>query len=136
MKKRVVALTLLAAFLSILGSSGWSGQTLIAQAETLYGESGWQVSFTEEEMLESNFGASDLDDAISGLQPGDNIIFTLHLKNEHKEAADWYMTNKVLYSLEDRSANSGTSGGAYTYVLTYIDKDKKEQVLFSRTGAS
>ncbi len=131
MKKRVVALTLLAAFLSILGSSGWSGQTLIAEAETLYGESGWQVSFTEEEMLESNFGASDLDDAISGLQPGDNIIFTLHLKNEHKEAADWYMTNKVLYSLEDRSANSGTSGGAYTYVLTYIDKDKKEQVLFS-----
>ena len=133
-KKRVVALMLWAAVavLSVLEpsvDSPW--RPLAVRAETLYGESGWQVRFTEEEALESNFGASDLDEAVSGLQPGDTIIFTLNLKNEHKEAADWYMTNKVLYSLEDRSANSGTSGGAYTYVLTYIDRDKKEQVLFS-----
>lgn len=40
------------------------------------------------------------------------------------------MTNKVLYSLEDRSANSGASGGAYTYRLVYTDKDNNESVLF------
>ena len=32
--------------------------------------------------------------------------------------------------MEDRSANSGTSGGAYAYRLAYTDKDGRETVLF------
>ena len=40
------------------------------------------------------------------------------------------MTNEVLYSLEDRSANAGTSGGAYTYKLAYTGPDGEEDILF------
>lgn len=99
-------------------------------ADTFYGDSGWHVAFTSQKTMESNFKTSDLDEAVSGLQPGDNIIFTLTLQNDYQETTDWWMTNEVLHSLEDSSANSRTHGGAYTYKLTYIDKNSKIYVLF------
>ncbi|MCI8513297.1 MAG: hypothetical protein HFI93_01500 [Lachnospiraceae bacterium] len=101
------------------------------RAETVEGSSGWQVVFTSENQMESNFKTQELDEKVSGLLPGDSIVFTIHLENRNENATDWYMTNKVLYSLEDRSANTGTSGGAYTYELIYTDKEGKENVLFS-----
>lgn len=81
------------------------------QAETFYGDEGWRVVFTEEKEMESTFRTSDLNDVIAGMQPGDRVIFSLGLSNENAAETDWYMTNKVLYSLEDRSANGATSGG-------------------------
>lgn len=107
------------------------GMTQGVSAETFYGNSDWKVTFTGEKKMESNFRTADLNDAVGGLQPGDNIIFTMNLSNANDTATDWYMTNKVLYSLEDRSANRGTSGGAYTYVLTYTDKNGAVNTLFS-----
>lgn len=100
-------------------------------AETLHGSSDWSVSFTDEEKMVSSFKTNDLDDTIYGLQPGDNAIIKINLKNQNKASTDWYMTNEVLYSLEDRSANAATGGGAYTYRLTYTDKKGQETVLFS-----
>ena len=98
-----------------------------AQAETYYGDDSWHVAFTPEEEMESTFKTADLDEVVSGLQPGDNVIITLALENRHKETTDWYMTNKVLYSLEDRSANSATGGGAYTYRLAYTAREGETQ---------
>ncbi len=106
------------------------GCVLPVHAETFYGDKDWHVAFTQEEEMESNFKTADLDEVVGGLQPGDNIFITLALENAHKDTTDWYMTNKVLYSLEDRSANSATGGGAYTYRLTYIDAAGVETVLF------
>ena len=123
MKRRLISL-LLACF--CLG-----GIAMDVRAEDYHGEDGWTVSFTAESAMESNFRTADMDDAVSGLQPGDTITFELDLKNENSTATDWYMTNKVLYSLEDRSANRGTAGGAYTYVLSYKDHNGEETLLFS-----
>lgn len=103
---------------------------MTAYAETSHGNSNWSVVFTKDKKMETNFKTADLDEVIYGLQPGDNVIITLKLKNENKSATDWYMTNKVLYSLEDRSKNSATSGGAYTYKLTYKGPDGKTNTLF------
>ena len=100
------------------------------QAETFYGDEGWRVVFTEEKEMESTFRTSDLNDVIAGMQPGDRVIFSLGLSNENAAETDWYMTNKVLYSLEDRSANGATSGGGYTYRLVYTDHTGAETVLF------
>ena len=81
--------------------------------------------------MESTFRTADLDDAVSGLQPGDDITFTLRLSNDSEAVTDWYMTNRVLYSLEDRSTNAATAGGAYTYFLSYTNAAGEENVLFS-----
>ena len=114
----------------ILALGLFLGCMVPARAETYYGDDSWHVAFTPEEEMESTFKTADLDEVVSGLQPGDNVIITLALENRHKETTDWYMTNKVLYSLEDRSANSATGGGAYTYRLAYTDKAGTETVLF------
>ncbi len=101
-----------------------------AQAETYYGDENWKVAFTSEDKMESSFSTADINDVIGGMQPGDNVIITLNLKNENRTTTDWYMRNEVLYSLEDRSTNKETSGGAYTYRLVYTDKDGKVNTLF------
>ncbi|WP_300773665.1 hypothetical protein [uncultured Acetatifactor sp.] len=99
-------------------------------AETFYGDDSWSVVFNAEKQMVSSFSTADINDVVGGMQPGDNVIVTLRLKNENPTATDWYMQNEVLYSLEDRSANSQTGGGAYTYRLTYTDHTGAVQTLF------
>lgn len=99
-----------------------------AAAESYTGGSDWNVQFTGQQMV-SNFKSSDMDEAIYALQPGDSVLFTLALKNTGSYTTDWYMTNKVLSSLED--SQSVANGGAYTYVLTYTNPLGVQQVLYS-----
>ena len=113
MKKRVFSLLLVLCLLSAL--------SVCASAETFYGNSNWVVTYTTDKRLDSNFKSSELDDAQAGLQPGDTLIMTITLSNKNAKTTDWYMTNKVLKSLEDQSANSATYGGGYTYILSYTD---------------
>ncbi len=112
-----------------------SGLTALAMvlpvhAETFYGDDSWSVVFNAERQMVSTFSTSDINDVVGGMQPGDNVIVTLKLKNDNPTATDWYMQNEVLYSLEDRSANKETGGGAYTYRLTYTDHTGEVQTLF------
>ena len=99
-----------------------------ARAEHLTGKDGWNVTFTTENKLVSNFRTADYNDPVAGLQPGDDITFTVTLQSQNEQTADWYMTNEVLHSLEDRS-KSGSKGGAYSYTLTYIGP-KQTRVLY------
>ena len=114
----------------LLAVSLLASMAMTAYAETSHGNPDWAVTFTSEKKMVSNFKTADLNDVILGIQPGDNVIITLALKNENNTATDWYMTNEVLYSLEDRSTNKETSGGAYTYRLVYTDKDGEVNTLF------
>lgn len=114
----------------LLAVSLLASMAMTAYAETSHGNPDWAVTFTSEKKMVSNFKTADLNDVILGIQPGDNVIITLALKNENNTATDWYMTNEVLYSLEDRSANAGTSGGAYMYKLAYTGPDGEEDILF------
>ncbi len=104
--------------------------TVPSFGQTFRGADDWLVTFTTDEKMVSNFKTSDMDDSLNSLQPGDNAIFTVKLKNEHSTTTNWYMSNKVLYSMEDRSANSNTEGGAYTYRLVYKGPSGTENVLF------
>jgi len=106
-----------------------AGAPLAARAETSYGQSGWQVIFTEDKKMKSNFKNSDISDTAYNLQPGDNAMISLALKNQNRTATDWYMKNTVLSSLEDYAESA--SGGAYTYVLTYTDSQGSVNTLYS-----
>jgi hypothetical protein len=102
----------------------------VVNAEEITGADNWKVVFTADEKMDSNFTTSSLTEALSGQQPGDTAVFTVALQNGHSSDTDWYMTNKVLYSLEDRSNNKNTGGGAYTYVLTYTDSKGEVSTLY------
>ena len=110
MRKKTMRYLLLAGLLFFMPAT--------ARAESLTSER--NVSFTKDNKLESDYAGSDLDSAVYGLQPGDDITITLNLKNENPAAANWYMTNEVLQSLEE-TTGSNASGGAYEYELAYTD---------------
>lgn len=123
MKKRILGLSLT---LLLIG-----GMTLPVRAESFTGGSDWQVVFTNDKKMESNFKTSDMDESISDLEPGDDVVFTVKLQNDNDVTTDWWMTNEVLKSLEDDSANSATGGGAYGYVLLYTDKTGQVVTLYN-----
>ena len=100
-----------------------------ARAESFEGKEGLYVTFTAAKEVESNFTASDFTDSISALQPGDEITFSVAVSNRHPETVDWYMSNDVIHSLEDRKA--AAAGGAYTYVLTYEAPGRDPRVLYN-----
>ena len=110
MRKRLLTLVLLAGTLICAPAA--------ARAETLTSER--NISFTSDNKLSEDRSAADMNSAVYELQPGDDITITLNLKNDNASAANWYMTNEVLQSLEE-TAGSGASGGAYEYELTYTD---------------
>lgn len=120
MRKRLLSLLLCILLLWLL--------SVPAVADHFEGKEGWTVEFTEREYMEINFSTWEYDDPVAGLQPGDDITFTVTLLNSNRQTVDWYMTNKVLHSLEDRSKTA--AGGAYSYLLTYIAQDGTERVLF------
>lgn len=98
------------------------------KAEYYTGGDGWSVTFNGSAM-ESTFKNADIDDAIYALQPGDTVELHLALSNSYSETTDWYMSNEVLQSLED--SQTVAEGGAYTYILTYIDPDGTSTLLYS-----
>ena len=59
---------------------------------------------------------ADLNDYLSGMEPGDSVLFTVTLKNNGTEDADFWMKNDAIQSFED---NSEASGGAYMYILSF-----------------
>ncbi len=99
-----------------------------ARAESLTAES--NVSFTSENKLAADYTSADMNNAVYNLQPGDDITITLNLKNENAMAANWYMTNEVLQSLEETTGSEAT-GGAYEYELAYTDPGGAREVLFT-----
>ena len=88
-------------------------------AEDYTGGSGWKVQFTGNAMT-SNFTSADIAAAVHALPPGDSVTISLSLENSSNGDTQWYMTNKVLSSLEDSS--EAARGGAYTYELSYTDE--------------
>ncbi len=101
------------------------------RAETRTGSDKWSVTFTKDKEMDSTFKTSDLDEVIYGMQPGDEAKLTMKLSNENEATTDWYMTNKVINSLEDTSKDKETAGGAYTYILTYTNPDGEVRELFN-----
>lgn len=105
-----------------------SGNAMRAHAEHYEGDPDWTVSFTGTG-IETNFRTADINDAIYNLQPGDSIDISLTLKNTAVESVDWWMTNKVLRSLED--TQEVAKSGGYTYTLAYQPKGETLRTLYS-----
>lgn len=92
----------------------------------------YYCTFTTGKKLDSNFKTKDMYNQFAGMQPGDYTDIAIDIKNENSNTVDWYMTNKVLKTLEDTREADALSGGAYTYILTYKNKNSgEEKTLFS-----
>ena len=121
MKKRL-KLLLLTVFICM--SAG-----ITVMADELTGDNNWLVEFNSDKQMVSNFASSNFDDVLDYMQPGDSALFTVEIKNSYESETDWYMTNKVLKSLED--ASNTATGGAYSYMLTYTGPKGNKITLYN-----
>ena len=104
-----------------------------AMAEHLTGASNWNVTFTPEEKMVDNYSEQQWADDMSGLQPGDDITFTVNLSHKHGTSADWYMSNEVLKSLEEGDKGGDATGSGYEYLLEYKGPSKSKTLYDSKT---
>lgn len=106
--------------------------TVPAQAKEFSNDgTNWQVSFTADKKMTSNFTTSQINELLYGMQPGDTAEITLTLGNQNEESTDWYMTNTIIKSLEDRK--EAAKGGAYSYYLAYSGPSG-ERVLYDSSN--
>lgn len=100
-----------------------------AHAEVFNSTEKWTVTFTSNQKMESNFTSQEITEFVGTMQPGDTANISVTLRNKYSEDTDWYMTNKVISSLEESAASA--SGGVYTYNLTYTSPTGSRTTLFS-----
>ena len=98
-----------------------------AMAESIPHPGNWRVTYTADGKMTDNYSASEYVDAVSGLQPGDDITFAITLSHENDSKADWYIANDVVKTLEE---NSDASGSAYEYRLTYTNPSGQTSTLY------
>ena len=123
MRKKIMCLAMIA--LMVIGTP------LTAQAEHFEGSKDWEVTF-DGKKLGGNFDAADMQKDVLQILPGDSIELQVNLKNTGKKKTDWYMSNKVVETLEN-DANAA-QGGAYTYKLIYSDPAGEDVVLFDSSA--
>lgn len=121
MRKAVLGLTLAAAM----------SLTVPAMARSYTGDAGWHVTFTQSAEMDQNFKTGQIQDVMNQMQPGDDATVELTIKNDNSTTTYWYMTNKVIESLED--SVEVADGGAYTYYLSYTGSDG-EDVLYDSSA--
>ena len=100
-----------------------------ALADHLTGSSNWSVTYDKDGKMTDTFTEMKQEyvDQIRNLQPGDDITFTVVNKHENSSAADWYVSNDVITSLEDSRASA--EGSAYEYLLVY-DGANEDRTLY------
>lgn len=126
-----IAVTGLAAFMVVVAALF----ALVPSAFANTIEKQWTVEFTGTEMKDE--GSAAIAQTIGGMQPGDSAKFTVDLYESYDGAADWYMKNEVLKTMEKSftDANSN-SGGSYSYKLTFINPAGEEKVILTNEVVS
>ena len=104
-----------------------------AHADTIPTTSNWTVTYPEEGgVLNDDFPAREWADDLKGLQPGDDVFFTVTLRQEFAEDSDWYMSNEVLKTLERgiQAADNPYVNSGYEYELTYTNPAGQTRTIY------
>lgn len=90
----------------------------------------FHVTFDGSKIDSTDYDREMVKQKLQGMQPGDKAELNFVLKNEYKEAVDWWMSNDALKSFEEDARNS-VNGGNYTYKLLYTDTKGSEVELYN-----
>lgn len=98
-------------------------------------EAGWSVTLDADGKMTSTYAQqkSSIDEALSGLQPGDSFTLSIKLNNQNAARTSWYMTSKAIKTLEEAS---NASNGAYSFKLLYNNEPIYESDTVGGDGSS
>lgn len=132
MRKNVKISVLLAAALIVVFAAA---EGAFAESKVYNGS-----AYFDGKSIKSTFKTSTVADAVTNLQPGDDVSFRVKYTNKYNESTDWYMANEVIQTLEKADAakkvpkGTGTpENGGYTYELIHKDKNGVKTILFSNS---
>lgn len=94
----------------------------IGFSSTAYAETesvSWNVTYSAEKQMVSDYNQESINQALSHMQPGDSFTMKVNLRNLSDTSTDWFMNSVVETTLEEYSK---ASDGAYTYTIKYNDE--------------
>ena len=102
-----------------------------AFAAHLEGKKGWTATYTAGGKMTETYPDNDQNsfaDTLSHLQPGDDVTFTVKAVHSKGKAADWYVSNEIIKSLE--AEGDDAAGSKYSYEISWKGP-KQSRVLYS-----
>ncbi len=130
MKKRIVGIVLVLCLVCSLSATACA--ETITLGTVWFKSDGSAMDNDFQKNLTDNNVESELKNRMRELQPGDDVTFVINLRNEYSKSTNWYMTSKIVDSLEEGSAKNG----AYEYYLRYVnntDSSKSQDIFNSLT---
>lgn len=115
MKKRTISILCLICMILSISATAYAEYKENVIGTVWFNADGKTMSNDFQKNLTDTNVESTLLDRLRWLQPGDSVRFTINLRNDYSKSTNWYMTNKIVSSLEKGAATDG----AYTYHLWY-----------------
>ena len=115
MNKKIISILCLICLVCSISVTAYAGHKETTIGSVWFNTDGKTMSNDFQKNLTDKNVESALLDRLSSLQPGDDVTFTINLRNDYSKSTNWYMTSKIVSSLEEGTARDG----AYTYRLWY-----------------
>ena len=128
MNKKIISILCLICLVCSISVTAYAGHKETTIGSVWFNTDGKTMSNDFQKNLTDKNVESALLDRLSSLQPGDDVTFTINLRNDYSKSTNWYMTSKIVSSLEEGTARDG----AYTYRLWYKNNTSgKETEIFN-----
>lgn len=128
MNKKIISILCLICLICSISVTAYAGHKETTIGSVWFNTDGKTMSNDFQKNLTDTNVESALLDRLSSLQPGDDVTFTINLRNDYSKSTNWYMTSKIVSSLEEGTARDG----AYTYRLWYKNNTSgKETEIFN-----
>ncbi len=115
MNRKIISILCLICLICSISVTAYAGHKETTIGSVWFNTDGKTMSNDFQKNLTDKNVESALLDRLSSLQPGDDVTFTINLRNDYSKSTNWYMTSKIVSSLEEGAAKDG----AYTYHLWY-----------------
>ncbi len=128
MNRKIISILCLICLVCSISVTAHAGHKETTIGSVWFNTDGKTMSNDFQKNLTDKNVESALLDRLSSLQPGDDVTFTINLRNDYSKSTNWYMTSKIVSSLEEGTARDG----AYTYRLWYKNNTSgKETEIFN-----
>lgn len=96
----------------------------------------WNVEFNADAQMVSDYDQDKINSALRDMQPGDDLTLTVNIKNTNSRSTDWYMSSAIKKTLEETADRVDATGGAYTYKLSYDNRELFSSSTIGGTGST
>ena len=117
MNKRIVSVICLLCLIFSISAAAYAEHQETTIGTVWFNADGKTMSNDFQKNLTDTTVESELIKRMKEMQPGDDVTFFIDLRNDYSKSTNWYMTSKIVSSLEKGTAENG----AYTYHLYYVN---------------